>query len=136
MNTPANHINTTSAPGARREDGRRWTVLFIGDHGKVIAFKRVKIVLALAGAVFLLSLAAVFLVPVMVFQTMALGMIISVIAVALAALTLLPAVLIAMGDKVLVTRGEKDPDIVAEGRCRMSRRRVAGIIRSLLQRQE
>lgn len=63
-----------------------------------------------------LSLAAVFLVPVMVFQTMALGMIISVVAVALAALTLLPAVLIAMGDKVLVSRGKKDPDIVAEGR--------------------
>ena len=63
-----------------------------------------------------LSLAAVFLVPVMVFQTMALGMIISVIAVALAALTLLPAVLVAMGDKVLVSRGSKDPDIVAEGR--------------------
>ncbi len=63
-----------------------------------------------------LSLSAVFLVPVMVFQTMALGMIISVIAVALAALTLLPAVLVAMGDKVLVTRGKNDPDIVAEGR--------------------
>lgn len=63
-----------------------------------------------------LSLAAVFLVPVMVFQTMALGMIISVIAVALAALTLLPAVLVAMGDKVLVKRNHKDPDIVAEGR--------------------
>ena len=63
-----------------------------------------------------LSLAAVFLVPVMVFQTMALGMIISVIAVALAALTLLPAVLVAMGDKVLIARGVKDPDIVAEGR--------------------
>jgi len=63
-----------------------------------------------------LSLAAVFLVPVMVFQTMALGMILSVIAVALAAITLLPAVLVAMGDKVLVTRGKKDPDIVAEGR--------------------
>ena len=63
-----------------------------------------------------LSLSAVFLVPVMVFQTMALGMILSVIAVALAALTLLPAVLIAMGDKVLVSRGKKDPDIVAEGR--------------------
>jgi len=63
-----------------------------------------------------LSLSAVFLVPVMVFQTMALGMIISVIAVALAALTLLPAVLIAMGDKVLVARGKKDPDIEAEGR--------------------
>ena len=63
-----------------------------------------------------LSLAAVFLVPVMVFQTMALGMIISVIAVALAALTLLPAVLVAMGDKVLVAKDEKDLDIVAEGR--------------------
>ncbi len=63
-----------------------------------------------------LSLAAVFLVPVMVFQTMALGMIISVIAVALAALTLLPAVLVAMGDRVLVARGETDPDLVAEGR--------------------
>ncbi len=63
-----------------------------------------------------LSLSAVFLVPVMVFQTMALGMILSVIAVALAALTLLPAVLVAMGDKVLVSRGRKDPDIVAEGR--------------------
>jgi len=64
----------------------------------------------------ILSLAAVFFVPVMVFQTMALGMILSVVAVALAALTLLPAVLIAMGDKVLVTRGKKDPDIAAEGR--------------------
>jgi RND superfamily putative drug exporter len=63
-----------------------------------------------------LSLAAVFLVPVMVFQTMALGMILAVLAVALAALTLLPAVLVAMGDKALVTRGKKDPDIVAEGR--------------------
>jgi RND superfamily putative drug exporter len=63
-----------------------------------------------------LSLAAVFLVPVMVFQTMALGMILSVVAVALAALTLLPAVLVAMGDRVLVSRNKKDPDIVAEGR--------------------
>ncbi len=64
----------------------------------------------------ILSLAAVFLVPVMVFQTMALGMILSVIAVALAALTLLPAVLVAMGDKVLVTGDAKDPDVEAEGR--------------------
>ena len=62
------------------------------------------------------SLAAVFLVPVMVFQTMALGMILSVVAVALAALTLLPAVLVAMGDKVLISRGKKDPDIEAESR--------------------
>ena len=63
-----------------------------------------------------LSLAAVFLVPVMVFQTMALGMILSVVAVAVAALTLLPAVLVGMGDKVLVSRNKKDPDIAAEGR--------------------
>ncbi len=63
-----------------------------------------------------LALAAVFLVPVMVFRSMALGMILSVVAVALASLTLLPAVLVALGDKVLVTRGRKDPDIVAEGR--------------------
>lgn len=70
-----------------------------------------------------LSLAAVFVVPVMVFQTMALGMILSVVTVALAALTLLPAVLVAMGDKVLVTRhhkklehAEDDPDVAAEGR--------------------
>lgn len=64
----------------------------------------------------ILSLAAVFLVPVMVFQTMALGMILSVVAVAFSALTLLPAVLVAMGDKVLVSRGKKDPDVAAEGR--------------------
>ncbi|HEU5308688.1 MAG TPA: MMPL family transporter [Acidimicrobiia bacterium] len=63
-----------------------------------------------------LSLAAVFLVPVMVFRSMALGMILSVVAVALAALTLLPAVLVALGDKVLVTRHKEDPDVVAEGR--------------------
>jgi len=59
MNTPAGNLN---APSAQREspgDKRRWTVLFIGDHGKVIAFKRIKILLGLAGAAFLLSLAAV-----------------------------------------------------------------------------
>ena len=63
-----------------------------------------------------LSLAAVFVVPVMVFRSMALGMILSVVAVALAALTLLPAVLVALGDKVLVARGHEDPDRAAEGR--------------------
>lgn len=64
----------------------------------------------------MLSLAAVFLVPVMVFRAMALGMIFSVAAVALAALTLLPAVLVALGDRVLVARGKDDPDRAAEGR--------------------
>jgi RND superfamily putative drug exporter len=63
-----------------------------------------------------LSLAAVFLVPVMVFRSMALGMILSVVAVALASLTLLPALLVALGDRVLITRGKQDPDIVAESR--------------------
>ena len=63
-----------------------------------------------------LALSAVFLVPIMVFRSMALGMILSVVAVALASLTLLPAVLVALGDRVLVTRGKKDPDIVAESR--------------------
>jgi RND superfamily putative drug exporter len=79
--------------------------------------------LATAGkAVFLsaltvvLSLAAVFVVPIMVFRSMALGMILSVIAVAAASLTLLPAVLVAMGDRVLVTRGRANPDVAAEDR--------------------
>jgi len=79
--------------------------------------------LATAGkAVFLsaltvvLSLAAVFLVPVMVFRSMALGMILSVVAVAVASLTLLPAILVALGDRVLVARSDDDPDRAAEGR--------------------
>ncbi|MFN8036818.1 MAG: MMPL family transporter [Acidimicrobiia bacterium] len=68
------------------------------------------------------SLAAVFLVPVMVFRSMALGMILAVVAVAAASLTLLPAVLVALGDRVLKTRGKahphglEDPDIAAETR--------------------
>ncbi len=62
-----------------------------------------------------LSLAAVFLVPVMVFRSMALGMILAVVATAAASLTLLPAVLVALGDRVLVAK-TKDPDRAAEGR--------------------
>ncbi len=53
-----------------------------------------------------LSLAAVFLVPIMVFRSMALGMIFSVVAVAAASLTLLPAVLVSLGDRVLVARSQ------------------------------
>jgi RND superfamily putative drug exporter len=63
-----------------------------------------------------LSLAAVFFVPVMVFRSMALGMILSVVATAAASLTLLPAILVALGDRVLVARGHEDPDRAAEGR--------------------
>jgi putative drug exporter of the RND superfamily len=78
--------------------------------------------LATAGkAVFLsaltvvLSLAAVFLVPVMVFRSMALGMILAVVATAAASLTLLPAILVALGDRVLVTR-RRTADQAAVGR--------------------
>ena len=63
-----------------------------------------------------LSLAAVFVVPVMVFRSMALGMILAVVATAAAALTLLPAILVGMGDRVLVAKGQEDPDRAAEGR--------------------
>jgi RND superfamily putative drug exporter len=63
-----------------------------------------------------LSLAALFFVPIMVFRSMAFGMIVSVTAVAAASLTLLPAVLAAMGDRVLVNRAKEDPDRAAEGR--------------------
>lgn len=70
----------------------------------------------LSGLTVVLSLAALFLVPVMVFRAMALGMIFSVVAVAIASLTLLPAVLVSLGDKVLVKRGHADPDRAAEGR--------------------
>lgn len=64
----------------------------------------------------IMSLAAIFVVPIMVFRSMALGMILSVTAVALASLTLLPAVLAAMGDRILVKKGEPDMDRAAEGR--------------------
>ena len=85
------------------------------------------------------SLAAVFVVPVMVFRAMALGMILSVIAVAFAALTLLPAVLVAMGDRALRTRrnphphGTEDPDLAAEGRwARMTAASLARPVRTLV----
>ncbi len=63
-----------------------------------------------------LSLAPVFVVPVMVFRSMALGMILAVVAVAFASLTLLPAVLVSLGDRVLVAKAADDPDRKAEGR--------------------
>jgi putative drug exporter of the RND superfamily len=63
-----------------------------------------------------MALAAVFLVPVMVFRSMALGMILAVVAVALASLTLLPALLVALGDRVLVRKNTEDADITAESR--------------------
>jgi putative drug exporter of the RND superfamily len=79
----------------------------LGTAGKAVFLSALTVVF---------SLAAVFVVPVMVFRSMALGMILSVVAVALASLTLLPAVLVAFGDRVLVARGHDDPDVAAESR--------------------
>jgi RND superfamily putative drug exporter len=81
----------------------------LGTAGKAVFLSALTVVL---------SLAAVFLVPVMVFRSMALGMILSVVAVAIAALTLLPAVLVALGDRVLVPKRADDADITAETRWR------------------
>jgi RND superfamily putative drug exporter len=64
----------------------------------------------------ILSLAAIYLVPVMVFRSMATGMILSVAATAAASLTLLPAVLIALGDRVVTTRRGSKSEHAAEGR--------------------
>ncbi len=79
----------------------------LGTAGKAVFLSALAVIL---------SLAALFLVPVMVFRSMALGMILSVVAVSLASFTLLPAVLASMGDRVLVSRSKEDPDRAAEGR--------------------
>ena len=93
-----------------REDGRLpldAVAATLATSGKAVFLSALTVVL---------SLAAIFLVPVMVFRAMALGMILSVVATAAASLTLLPAVLVALGDRVLVARGQEDPDRAAEGR--------------------
>jgi RND superfamily putative drug exporter len=66
-----------------------------------------------------LSLAAIYLVPVMVFRSMATGMILSVAATAAASLTLLPAILVLLGDRALRSRrsgADGDGDVAAAGR--------------------
>ena len=93
-----------------REDGRTLTEAMAGaleTSGKAVFLSALTVIL---------SLAALFFVPVMVFRSMAFGMIVSVVAVAAASLTLLPAVLAGMGDRVLVNRAKEDPDRAAEGR--------------------
>jgi hypothetical protein len=47
------------AGASPRSGERRWTVLFIGDHGKVIPFKRVKTVAVLVAATLATAIAAV-----------------------------------------------------------------------------
>ncbi|HET6951957.1 MAG TPA: MMPL family transporter, partial [Acidimicrobiales bacterium] len=93
-----------------REDGKHALDAIAGTlatAGKAVFLSALTVVV---------SLAAIFLVPVMVFRSMALGMILSVVATAAASLTLLPAILVVLGDRVLVARGHEDPDRAAEGR--------------------
>ncbi|GAA3772851.1 MMPL family transporter [Streptomyces chiangmaiensis] len=63
--------------------------------------------IVLSGLALIMALGALFLLPVMVFRSMALGMILAVVAVVAAALTLLPAVLAALGDRVLRGRAQR-----------------------------
>jgi RND superfamily putative drug exporter len=100
----------TSRYREEREEGRTLPDAMagaLGTAGKAVFLSALAVVL---------SLAALFLVPIMVFRSMALGMILSVVAVSLASFTLLPAVLASMGDRVLVNRAKEDPDRAAEGR--------------------
>ena len=93
-----------------REDGKApldAVAATLATSGKAVFLSALTVVL---------SLAAIFLVPVMVFRSMAFGMILSVVATAAASLTLLPAVLVALGDRVLVAKGHDDRDRAAEGR--------------------
>ena len=64
MNKPAqNEIEQRiqQAKSKRVKPDRRWTLLFIGDHGRVITLKRFKGFVFLAGLVFVFSLAAIVL---------------------------------------------------------------------------
>ena len=100
----------TSRYREEREEGRALPDAMagaLGTAGKAVFLSALAVIL---------SLAALFLVPIMVFRSMALGMILSVISVSLASFTLLPAVLASMGDRVLVNRAKEDPDRAAEGR--------------------
>src|SRR5512136_1945312 len=59
MDTDPNSIHPVGDEGRDGSAHRRWTVLFIGDHGKVIAFKRIRTVIGLTLAVLVVALAAV-----------------------------------------------------------------------------
>lgn len=59
MDTDSNPVHPLGSEGRGGPAHRRWTVLFIGDHGKVIAFKRIKTVIALTLAALVVAVAAV-----------------------------------------------------------------------------
>jgi hypothetical protein len=59
MDTDFNPIHPVGNEDRHGASNRRWTVLFIGDHGKVIAFKRIKTVIALSLSLLAIALVAV-----------------------------------------------------------------------------
>jgi hypothetical protein len=59
MDTDPNPVQPSGDQGREGPARRRWRVLFIGDHGKVIAFKRIKTVIGLTLAALVVALAAV-----------------------------------------------------------------------------
>jgi hypothetical protein len=59
MRNEPDRQNDSRDEGRATVPPRRWTVLFIGDHGKVISFKRVKLLIGLGICVLVMSLAAV-----------------------------------------------------------------------------
>ena len=61
MKSPENIIDpgTHQDKAKRGKPDRRWTLLFIGDHGRVITLKRFKGIVILTGVAFLISLATI-----------------------------------------------------------------------------
>jgi hypothetical protein len=59
MNMSSEQPKDHPAQARGKDPNRRWTVLFIGDHGRVIGFKRIKTLIALTIAALAISLAAV-----------------------------------------------------------------------------
>jgi hypothetical protein len=59
MRNEPDRQNDSRNEGRAAASSRRWTVLFIGDHGRVVSFKRVKLLIGLGICVLVMSLAAV-----------------------------------------------------------------------------
>jgi hypothetical protein len=58
MSDPSEHHSSGLPAGHAQAADQRWRVLFIGNHGRVITFKRLKLVLGLVIATLALALAA------------------------------------------------------------------------------
>ncbi|GAA1431252.1 MMPL family transporter [Streptomyces thermospinosisporus] len=90
-------ITRYRAERAKGHDAETALATTLATSGKAIV---------LSGLALVMALGALFLLPVMVFRSMALGMILAVVVVVVAALTLLPAVLAALGERVLRGRAK------------------------------